>query len=253
MLNKLFAKICHQIRECRSKDALSATILSCNSFRELNRLWRWEKEPLLHYLPDVPYEYLEDLNDRRQHDAEVLMTLCRNAVTTAALEIGTSSGLTTLGMALNAPGATIYTVDIPQEEAKAGEGGKLITHVLDPKMVGYHYRQAKAPNVQQIFANTATWQPDIPPLDLAFVDGCHDRKFVYNDTIKVLPFIKQGGFIVWHDANPALANAYGWIAEVCGALGDLVRDGKLPGKLFHVRDSWMTVWRKPFSMQDMKG
>lgn len=245
MLAKILEKICFPKRQKLTLDALYSAMLTCNSSKELSRLWHWSKEPLLEYLPDVAYAYPEDLNDRRQHDAEVLMNVCRNAVSSAALEIGTSNGLTTLGMALNASEATIYTVDIPQEEAKAGKGGTRITHILESDVVGYHYRQARISNVQQIWANTLTWQPDLPQLDLAFIDGCHDRAFVYNDTNKVLPFIKPGGFIVWHDASPALVRSFDWIAEVCGALDDLVREGKLPGHLFHVRDSWMMVWRKP--------
>lgn len=49
---------------------------------------------------------------------------------------------------------------------------------------------------------------------------------------------------MWHDVNPALVRSFDWIAEVCAALDDLVRKEKLPGRLFHVRDSWMIVWKK---------
>lgn len=231
---------------------LSKSAIMCNSYIELHKLWKWHLEPELSFLPATDYEYPEDLNERRLHDAEVLMSICRNAVSSAALEIGTSTGLTTLGMAINAPSATIYTVDIPQDEAISGSGGKLITHIIDKETVGFLYKSSGIQNITQIFANTATWQPDLPELDLAFIDGCHDKAFVYNDTLKILPFIKPGGFIVWHDANPSLIANFSWIGEVCAAVEDLLAEEKLTGNLFCVRDSWMLIWRKPDSTQEIK-
>lgn len=221
-------------------------VIPCNTYKEIMRLWHWSKTPDVSYLGKLPmeYRYPEDLNDRALHDAEVLMTVCGNAAQDAVLEIGTSTGLTTLGFALNAPQATIYTVDIPQEEAKDGKGGKLITHILEPDTVGYHYKNAGMRNVQQILANTATWEPALPPLDMAFIDGCHDRKFVVTDTLKILPFLKPGGFLIWHDANPELMLHYFWIQEVCAAIGELLGSGAISGPLYHIRDSWIVIYRK---------
>lgn len=61
------------------------------------------------YLGKQPlaYHYPEDLNDRELHDAETLMALACNIGQTAILEIGTSTGLTTLGFSRNAPNATV--------------------------------------------------------------------------------------------------------------------------------------------------
>lgn len=223
---------------------IKSSVITCNSYEELLKLWHWCDMPDLSYLPKVEYQSVEDINGREAKDAEVLMAICKNVVTTAVLEIGTSTGLTTLGLAHNAPHATIYTVDIPQDEALSGKGGRLITHVIDPDVVGYHYKKSGVTNIRQIFANTASWVPDLPQLDLVFIDGCHDRKFVYNDTLKLIPFVKRGGVIVWHDANPSLTSTFPWIGEVCGAIGDLIKRKHISPYLFHVRDSWMTVWRK---------
>lgn len=230
----------------KSLQCIQHAVIPCDSYKELMRLWHWDKEPDLSYLGKQPlaYHYPEDLNDRELHDAETLMALACNIGQTAILEIGTSTGLTTLGFSRNAPNATVYTVDIPQEEAQEGKGGKLITHILAPNDVGYHYKKEKVQNVHQIFANTATWKPELPQLDLAFIDGCHDKKFVVNDTRKILPFIKPGGFIVWHDASPELINHYIWIQEVCAALGDLIRAGDIKRELYHVRNSWTIVYPK---------
>lgn len=229
----------------RALKCLQQAIIPCNSYKELMRLWHWKKTPDLAYLGNQPldYHYPEDLNDRALHDAEVLMTLACNIGQTAVLEIGTSTGLTTLGFSINSPTATIYTVDIPREEAQQGKGGKLITHILDPNDVGYHYKREKVKNVHQIFANTATWKPDLPQLDLAFIDGCHDREFVVNDIRKILPYIKPGGFIAWHDANPELIYKYHWIQEVCTAIGDLILSKHIKGNLYFIKDSWITIYK----------
>lgn len=119
-----------------SISAICASTIICKDYIEFFKLWGWDKEPNLSYLPTLAYRYPEDLNDRELRDAETLMSLCCNTVNAAALEIGTSTGLTTLGMALNAPDATIYTVDIPRSEAVSGKGGTLITHILEPESVG---------------------------------------------------------------------------------------------------------------------
>lgn len=230
----------------KSLKAFLDAVIPCNTYKEIMRLWHWNNTPDISYLGKLPLEYCypEDINDRALHDAEALMTVCCNAVRDAVLEIGTSTGLTTLGFALNAPQATVYTVDIPQEEAKDGKGGKLITHIIDPDTVGCHYRNAGVRNVQQIFANTATWKPALPQLDMAFIDGCHDRKFVVMDTLKILPFLRQGGFLVWHDANPELIRHHFWIQEVCAAIGDLLGSGAIAGPLYHIRDSWTVIYKK---------
>jgi hypothetical protein len=99
--------------------------------------------------------------------------------------------------------------------------------------------------VRQILANTATWQPDIGPIDVAFIDGCHDSEFVYNDTLKVLSIARPGAFILWHDFNLGLTRNYGWIHSVCSGVEALFREGKLRGRVIQLRDSWVGLYRVP--------
>lgn len=97
-------------------------------------------------------------------------------------------------------------------------------------------------NITQIYANTAEWEPDIGTIDVAFIDGCHDTEFVYNDTKKVLKYTKPGSFILWHDFNIDLIQKYDWIDSVCRGVEKLYQEGLIKGRIFHIRDSWVGVY-----------
>jgi predicted O-methyltransferase YrrM len=153
--------------------------------------------------------------------------------------------MATVLMAANAPESKIYTVNIPPEEILAGKGGELTTVALEREKIGIAFRERSLSNITQIYANTATWKPDIGTIDVAFIDGCHDTEFVYNDTRKVLRQMKPGGFILWHDFNPDLVKKYDWINSVCLGVEKLSREGLIRGRIFHIRDSWVGIYRIP--------
>ena len=174
---------------------------------------------------------------------EGLATVMRNVNPKVALEIGTASGKATVLMSVNAPDPRIYTVNIPPEEIASGEGGKLTTVALEREKIGIAYRQRNLTNITQIFANTAKWEPDIGTIDVAFIDGSHDTEFVINDTLKILRYMHSGSFIIWHDFNLSLVNNYNWINSVCLGVENLFAKGVLNGRIFHIRDSWMGIYR----------
>lgn len=220
---------------------LQRMVIELNSFQELQKVFGWTHGPLIDDPATLEYQFIEDVNERRLRDAEALATVVRNAAAEVCLEIGTGTGRSTALIALNAPTARVYTVNIPPEEFEAG--GVLTTMKLEREEIGSYYRERGFTNVQQIFANTASWEVTIGMIDVAFIDGSHDTKFVIDDTLKVLPHIRRGGFIVWHDFNPALAKKYHWIGSVCQAVDQLVGRGVLRGRIFHVRDSWMGIYQ----------
>ena len=80
---------------------------------------------------------------------------------------------------------------------------------------------------------------------MAFVDACHDSEFVYNDTRKLLKHMKSGSFILWHDFNIDLIQNYHWIYSVSLGVEKLVAKGLVHDRIFHVRDSWVGVYRVP--------
>lgn len=224
---------------------LERQVIELDSVEELMKVFRWQHKPLLDR-PDIhDFEYVEDANQRRVRDAQSLGAVMRNAQPSVALEIGTSKGMGTVLMAVNAPGATIYTINIPPDEVLDGSGGRLTTNALGVEEIGRAYRERGLENVVQILANTATWQPDIGPIDVAFIDGCHDTEFVVGDTLKILPHMRPGGFILWHDFSPDLAKTFQWIGAVTKGVEHLCRLGALPGRIFHVRGSWVGVYRVP--------
>lgn len=224
---------------------LRSAVIELNSAGELNRVFGWEMPPILDR-PDIhDFEYVEDVNERRVRDAESLATVVRNLSPKTVLEIGTSNGMGTVLMAANAPEAQIYTVNIPPEEVSSGQGGQLTTIAPERDKIGAAYKARGLKNIIQIIANTASWEPNIGEIDIAFIDGCHDTDFVYSDTRKVLKHMRPGGFILWHDFNLDLIEKYHWIRSVCLGVEKLYAQGLLPGRIFHVRDSWVGVYRVP--------
>ena len=222
---------------------LAKSVFELNNIGELKKLFNWNKDPILDDRSIYEFGSIEDINERRIRDAESIATVCRNIAQGTFLEIGTSSGHGTALMAQNAPLAKIYTVNIPPQEALAGEGGKYITHALEHEEIGAYYKNLDLKNITQIFANTATWNPDIGNIDVAFIDGCHDTDFVFNDTHKILKCTKPGSFILWHDFNLELAQKRRWIRYVCLGIEKLYDKGLLKERIFHLRDSLVGIYR----------
>src|SRR5207237_2331800 len=137
---------------------------------------------------------IEDLNCRRIRDAECIGTIVRNVAPSVCLDIGTGEGHSAALMALNAPQARIYTVNSPPEEIRSGAGGVLTTAAYEQDEIGSYYRQREIKNVDQILANTATWEPNVGAIDMALVDGCHDTEFVYSDSRKALQHMNPVSF-----------------------------------------------------------
>ena len=208
----------------------------------------WRKAADLNFRHLSDFDYLEDLNDRRIRDAEVVGAACRNGKPKVILEIGTGQGHMTAVMARNAPHAAVYTVNIPPEEV--GQGGRLVTGAPSREKIGCFYRELGLQNIHQIYANTATWSPDVGPIDVAFIDGCHDAEFVYNDTRKVLEHCQPGSVVLWHDFAPELACVHAWIREVCNGVEQLFTDGVLAGRILHLQDSWVGLYRVPGGKAD---
>lgn len=214
-----------------------------NTVADFMRFMKWTEQPIMLQEHMEERGLITDINDRRRIDAAIISIVSKNAHPTNCLEIGTSLGVSTARMAVNAPQATIFTVNIPPEEYE--DGGVYKTHRLEHNEIGSFYRQKKLDNIEQIFANTATWQPDLPPIDVAFVDGSHDTEFVYSDTRKVLEIMQKGGFLLWHDFNPELQKRFEWIHSVMMGVELLYRDGILKGDIYHIRNSWICIKHIP--------
>ena len=222
---------------------LESNVIELNNYSELNKIFSFKDGPILERADIYDFDYILDVNERRIRDAESLGTMIRNSRSKIILEIGTSNGMGTVLIAANAPEAQIFTINIPPEEILNGEGGKLTTIAIEKEEIGIEYKKRSLKNINQIYANTATWQPDIGEIDIAYIDGCHDTEFVYNDTKKILPFMKKGGFILWHDFNLDLVKKYTWINSVCLGVEKLYKEGLLNGRIYHIKDSWVGIYK----------
>jgi predicted O-methyltransferase YrrM len=237
-------KLSYLLKKFRySTPTLHQSCIEINNISELNKIFNWRNQPILNDPEFLKYEYIEDINERRVRDAESIGTVLCNANPKIALEIGTADGHTTALMAENAPDAQIYTINIRPEDILSGKGGKLTTIALEMEKIGSYYRQKNLKNITQIYANTATWNPNIGEIDIAFIDGCHDTEFVYNDTRKVLNSMKPGSFILWHDFNVDLAEKFDWISSVCQGVEWLYADKILRKRIYHVKDSWVGIYQ----------
>lgn len=217
---------------------LSKRLIVLDNYSELKKVFNWKKNPILDD-PDIfKYASIEDLNQRRILDAQTLGLVSRNINPTVCLDIGTGHGHSAALIAVNAPKSKVYTVNIDPQEAKQGKGGKLITQAYSISDIGKYYKGRKIKNIKQLIANTNSWNFYLPNLDLAFIDGCHDRKVVYTDSIHGLKLVKPGGFLLWHDFNPEVSRIFAWVDQVCLAVDDLYRRKKLASYVFMLRHSW---------------
>jgi predicted O-methyltransferase YrrM len=201
----------------------------------------WVQDPIISNEDLHKYRFPEDANFRRIRDAQSIGLCCRNVSPSVILEIGTGIGTVTWLMSENAPDAQIYTVNIPPEEI--AQGGTFTTFAPDRSTIGSLYREKGCRNVIQILANTATWKPDLPKVDIAFIDGCHDTEFVIRDTELILPFCKPGSWVIWHDFCPELAERYEWMSHVQRGVYELLMKNYFEGPVLHLQDSFVGMAR----------
>lgn len=229
----------------RPRALLDRHLIEVRDVGELKKLFGWSLDPIITDPSISQFDNVCDLNERRLHDALVLGVACRNVGHGTFLEIGTSKGHGTALMAENAPEATIYTVNMRPEDVISSPDADRTHWTPSLDEIGSYYRARGHRNVEQILANTATWTPPFPSIDLAFVDGSHQRRMVAHDGSLVLERMVSGGFLLFHDFHPTLDRVMPWIRSVMLGVDDLYRDGKLKAEIFWVRDSWIGLYRVP--------
>jgi len=226
------------------KKASEKNFFIVDTTRELARFFGFERQPVLIEDDLDKVNFITDINSRKLRDAEVLSLVAANTKPGNMLDIGTHHGRSAARMAANSPQSAVYTVNIPPEEYDAG--GKLKTDCLSRDEIGSFYRSKNLSNIDQIYANTKTWIiPDhINNLSLVYVDGCHDREFVYSDTRLILNRVRPGGFILWHDCTPIYRQNFSWIDEVMQGIERLLQENIIAGNILNVRNSWIGILKK---------
>ena len=155
-------------------------------------------------------------------------------------EIGTFDGRTTMNMALNAPAADIYTLDLPKAEIHKTEhrikkGDQTFINKEESGTRFSNTEQAK--QITQIYADSASYDYSqlAGKVDFVFVDGAHTYEYVKSDTEAAFTLLgSTGGLIVWHD--------YEW-KEVIQALNEYYQADPRFGDLINIQDTSLVVLR----------
>jgi len=121
-------------------------------------------------------------------------------------ETGTFRGVAALTMALNAPEAEVYTLDLPEEYSTAevetlSKGDKEWVR-LSRTSIGFAFAGHPAgARIHQLRGNSITFDPPafLSDTDLCFIDGGHSYECVKADTETALKILSPNGVIVWDD------------------------------------------------------
>jgi hypothetical protein len=166
----------------------------------------------------------------------ILCALVKKIQPQTILEIGTFKGGTTWHLYQNAPpDATIYTIDLPDDE--------IPSDVTDLQLAANKRRPflPKSDRVRQILIDSKKWDGRLDSkVQFAFIDADHSYEGIRNDTEKTLPLLDRYACICWHDA---LEKDFGY-----GTMPYLLELRKEGWKIFRLRSSheissiaiWMT-------------
>ena len=121
-------------------------------------------------------------------EGRVLRQLTEALGARRVVEIGTSSGYSTIWLAMGARAA----------------GGKVFTHEIDPekiKIASANFKKAGLDNVITIIAGDAheTIKQHKEPIDVLFLDA--EKKGYVDYLEKLLPLVRPGGLILGHDMH----------------------------------------------------
>lgn len=155
-------------------------------------------------------------------------------------ETGTFRGVAALSMALNAPEAEIYTLDLPEEygdtETKTLSRGDKEWVRLSRSSTGFAFLgHPAATHIHQLRGNSLTFDPPaaLQNTDLCFIDGGHSYECIKADTENAFKMLAPNGVIVWDD--------YTWFVDgVSEYLTELRRS--LP--LHRIAGSQLVIYRQ---------
>lgn len=129
-------------------------------------------------------------------------------------EIGTYRGASAIQFAVNAPEATVFTLDLAPNQHPI-----LATTPADRSIAARHYQGQKDTQelrIQRLYGDSAVFDfsPYHKRVDLFFIAGAHSYEYVRNDTLKALDCVHQGSVIAWHDYGRCGVNGVSrWLHE----------------------------------------
>jgi len=190
------------------------------------------KPPILDDICLPPY-----MGTKSHDDYSALMKIMIHFQPKNVLELGTAHGNTVANICNHIPFTKVYTVNAPVEE----QTGKLITYNLGKNEIGRVYRKfGFESRVVQIYENTMTMDLskyiDGKIIDFVIIDACHDTDYVINDFHKVLPYVKPGSVVLFHDTHPSMLN------HLIGSYTACMKLRKEGFDITHIKDTWWGFW-----------
>jgi hypothetical protein len=161
-----------------------------------------------------------------------LVTIAKELEARRLFEIGTYNGVTALTLAVNLPGATVHTLDLPAGAKPALRLGTSDASNIIPFSARAYEGRSEGARVVQHLGDSATFDyaPFRNSFDLVYVDGAHSLDYVSNDTSAAFEIVSDAGAIVWDDYWRRLP-------EVAAFLHSLDR-----APLFRLPGSRLVVW-----------
>lgn len=148
----------------------------------------------------------------------VLSSITRLLSPKAMFEFGTFDGRTTLHLAINAPEASVHTLDVEKGLYSFGSDDDF----FDSTEIGEHVMgSAVGDRVTLLYGDSTQFDtsPYEDEFDLIFIDGGHAYDIVRSDSEKAFRMGKSGATLVWHD--------YLVIDDVTRALLDIGKEREL--------------------------
>ena len=161
-----------------------------------------------------------------------LATLCSLKNPKIIFEIGTFEGYSTKILSMNAPKATIYTLDLPPNSTKTiYEIGELNERYTPIKKKINFLISKDTHKIKRLFGDSAIYDFSKfnNKIDFVFIDGAHTYEYTKNDTERALDMINDNGVIVWHDYNPSY-----WPETV-----KFIKEFSKKYNLYHIKDTYL--------------
>lgn len=163
-------------------------------------------------------------------DLIAILSLAKNQHPKAVLEFGTYFGSTTANLALNLPGATIHTIDLPEDQAEAAalvEGQPIDDlHLIQGRKLGKSFRGTQLEQrIVQHQGDTATYDYSVirDPVTVFLVDGSHTYEYAHSDTLRCFALAQGESTFLWHDCDCYCLGVTTWLVEMIRAGLPVVR------------------------------
>lgn len=188
------------------------------------QIWNYLTDNSISIKPAQVEIYEDSSHSLTLAEITILAILIKSINPKKVLEIGTGTGYSSKVMNDNgSKEMLIYTMDLPVETTSysslLGDIKPIYWNKDIQSMKLSQDRLGAISRINKLSLDSWKFSEKIAPLkfDFVFIDGCHDFKYVKNDTQESLKVMTENGFILWHD--------YGMLPEVSKYIDRLIKLG----------------------------